>query len=123
MDRPACKPLPRIVQWTPPGRTLIFCLAATSIWSLLAEFYNLWSMRTFTFGVLVPATGAMVLIALLDRSSGDGRLWKSVVIGATGGLLAAVAYDVFRLPWVVCAATHAGPGWLRLPLFKVFPRF
>src|SRR5206468_10191354 len=35
----------------------------------------------------------------------------------------AIAYDVFRLPWVIGAANAIGPTWLRLPLFKVFPRF
>jgi len=38
-------------------------------------------------------------------------------------LLAAVAYDVFRLPFVIAAADHTGPAWLRLPLYKVFPQF
>jgi hypothetical protein len=40
-----------------------------------------------------------------------------------GGLLAAFAYDVFRLPWVIGWVDNVGPHWLRLPLFKVFPRF
>jgi hypothetical protein len=35
-------------RWTVPGRLIVFTLAATSIWCLLAEFYGLCSMRTFT---------------------------------------------------------------------------
>jgi len=115
--------LPPILQWSVPGRALVFFLSATSIWCLLAEFYGLCSMRTFTFAVLVPATIALIAVALLDRARGDGRLWRAVLIGAAGGLLAAFAYDLFRLPWVVGATDRVGPAWLRLPLFKVFPRF
>jgi hypothetical protein len=110
-------------QWTPLGRFITFFLAATSIWCLLAEFYGLCSMRTFTVRVLIPATALLVLIAALDYFRGDRRLFRAVMIGAIGGFLAAVAYDLFRLPWVLGAADHVGPSWLRLPLFKVFPRF
>ena len=80
-------------------------------------------MRTFTFGVLIPATVLLIVIALIDRSHGDRRLWRAVLIGAAGGFLGACAYDLFRLPWVIGASDHIGPMWLRLPLFKVFPRF
>jgi hypothetical protein len=115
--------LPPLFQWTLPGRALVFFLSATSIWCLLAEFYHLCSMRMFTVTVLIPATIALIVIALVNRARGDRILWKAVVIGAIGGLLAAFAYDIFRLPWVVCAVDHVGPAWLRLPLFKVFPQF
>jgi hypothetical protein len=122
----AATPLPlarAVYQWTPLGRAVTFFLAATSIWCLLAEFYGLCSMRTFTFAVLVPATVLLVGVTAMDYRYGDRRLFRAVVIGAIGGFLAAVAYDLFRLPWVLGAADHVGPWWLRLPLFKVFPRF
>lgn len=112
-----------VFQWTVQGRALVFLLSASSIWCLLAEFYGLCSMRTFTLAILIPASIALIIIAVLDRARGDGRLWRAVVIGACGGLLAAFAYDLFRLPWVIGAADKVGPMWLRLPLFKVFPRF
>jgi len=115
--------LPPFLQWSPAGRAVVFFLAATSIWCLLAEFYGLCSMRTFTFYVLVPATVVLVFITWLDRARGDGRLFRSVVVGAVGGFLAACAYDLFRVPFVVGAIDRVGPDWLRLPLFKVFPRF
>jgi hypothetical protein len=98
-------------------------LAATSIWCLLAEFYGLCSMRLFTFWILIPATALLVSLAFVDRVRGDGMLWRAVVIGAIAGFLAACAYDIFRIPFVVAAADKLGPEWLRLPLFKVFPRF
>src|SRR3954468_1768531 len=115
--------LSRPRHWSAAWRTVIFYLAATSIWCLLAEFYGLCSMRTFTFWILIPATVILIVITAMDYLHGDRRLFRAVLIGAIGGILAAVAYDVFRLPWVLGAADHMGPWWMRLPLFKVFPRF
>jgi hypothetical protein len=65
----------------------------------------------------------LILIAIIDYLRGDRRLFRAVMVGAIGGLLAAIAYDLFRLPWVMGSVDHVGPSWLRLPLFKVFPRF
>jgi hypothetical protein len=112
-----------LYQWTPIGRGIVFFLAATSIWCLLAEFYGLCSMRTFTFAILVPSTAVLIGMAVLDYFKGDRRLVRAVIIGSIGGFVAAVAYDLFRLPWVLGAADGIGPDWVRLPLFKVFPRF
>lgn len=123
MTRTSKSSRPQVLQWSVPGRAVVFVLAASSIWCLLAEFYGLCSMRAFTSVVLIPATVALVVMALLDLTKGDGRLWRAVVIGATGGFLAACAYDLFRLPWVIGAIDHTGPALIRLPLFKVFPRF
>src|SRR5207253_1690719 len=92
-------------------------------WCLLAEMYHLCSMQLFFFEVLLPATVVLFAIAILDRWRGDRRLWNAMLVGAAGGLLAACAYDLFRLPCVLGYIEHVGPTWLRLPLFKVFPRF
>jgi hypothetical protein len=115
--------LPPLLTWSPAGRGIVFFLAATSIWCLLAEFYGLCSMRTFTLFILIPATILLIAMALLDLWRGDGRMWRAVVIGAVGGFLAACAYDAFRFPFVVAAIDKVGPTWLRLPLYKVFPQF
>jgi hypothetical protein len=112
-----------MIAWTRPGRAIVFVLSAMSIWCLLSEFYGLCSMRTFAFCVLIPATIALLIIALYDRQFGNTLLWRNVVIGAVVGFAAAVAYDLFRIPFVVAAIDHIGPAWLRLPLFKIFPRF
>ena len=110
-------------KWSPAWRFGIFALAASSIWCLLAEFYGLCTMRAFTFDILIPSTVILIALALYDRLFGQRFLWQAVVIGSISGLAAAVAYDLFRLPFVIAAIDHVGPAWLRLPLFKVFPRF
>jgi hypothetical protein len=115
--------LPSALQWTPSGRLLVFFLSATSIWCLLAEFYGLCSMRLFTLAVLIPSTAALIVMDCIDFFRGNGQLFRALMIGAVGGLLAAVAYDLFRIPFVVAHANGVGPAWARLPLFAVFPQF
>jgi hypothetical protein len=116
-------PAPAILRWTPPGRAVVFFLAATSIWCLLAEFYGLCPMRTFALWILIPATLALVALAAHDRIRGDRRLWRGVMIGAAGGLIAAAAYDLFRLPFVFSQQWGLAAIVPPLPLFKVFPGF
>src|SRR4051812_14996204 len=116
--------LPAVLQWTASGRVLVFTLAATSIWCLLAEMYHLVDMRTFFYSILLPSTALLYGIAILDRTRGDGRLWRAVILGTLGGLVGAIAYDVFRLPFVYSDAWGLGrTGIPQMPLFKVFPRF
>ena len=105
------------------SRALVFALAATSIACLLADFYNLCPMNWFTAFIFLPALLILLGLAAFDRARGAGHVWRAVWIGMLGGLLAAVAYDVFRLPFVF--AKDWGIDWLvkPMPLFKVFPRF
>lgn len=113
-----------LFRWTLPGRALVFVLAAASIWCLLSEMYGLCNMRTFFFAILLPATIALYAIALFDRVRGDGQLFRAVMIGTIAGLIGAVAYDIFRLPFVFSDAWGMGLlGIPQMPLFKVFPRF
>jgi len=109
--------------WTPVWRAVVFLLSAASIWCLLAEMYGLCSMQTFTIRILLPATIVLVGLAFWDRARGDGRLWRGFVIGSIAGFAAAIAYDVFRLPFVF--SRQWGLNWVvpPIPLFKVFPRF
>ena len=116
--------LPAVLQWTAPGRVIVFGLAATSIWCLLAEMYNLIGMRTFFYSILLPCTALLYGIAIFDRTRGDGRLWRAVILGTLAGLFGAIAYDIFRLPFVYSDALGLGRfGIPQMPLFKVFPRF
>jgi len=103
---------------------LVFILAASSIWCLLAEMYGLCNMRTFTLFILIPATVILYAMAVLDLRRGDRRMWRAVIIGTIAGLVGAIAYDVFRLPFVYSSSWGMGKfGIPKMPLFKVFPRF
>ena len=109
--------------WTVWGRSLVFLLASSSITCLLADFYGLCPMRIFTPFVFLPALLALFGYALRDRFRGDGCLWRAVSIGLIGGLLAAVAYDAFRLPFVFAREWGIEGVVPPMKLFKVFPRF
>jgi hypothetical protein len=101
------------------GRLLVFVLAATSIANLLAEMYDWMDMRVFFWWILVPATAALVILA--GRA---GPIRRLILVGTASGLLAAIAYDLFRLPFVFSDAWGlSAVGVPQMPLFKVFPRF
>lgn len=109
--------------WSPAGRTVVFALAASSIACLLADFYRLCPMRTFTLFIFLPASFALAALAVADRACGDHGLWRGLVIGIVSGILAAVAYDLFRLPFVFAKAWGINSVIPQLNLFKVFPAF
>ena len=91
------------------SRPVLWALASMSFACLLGHFYGFWSMRVFAGCVLFPAT--LILIYLAFRGSAQTRF--IIVQGALAGLLAAVAYDLFRVPFVLAGK----------PLFGVFPQF
>ncbi len=109
--------------WSPGHRLTAFVLASTSILSLLVEFYGLCSMRAFTLLISLPAMFGLLAWALLDRALGSKRLWRGIVVGTFAGLVAAFAYDVFRLPFVFAHNLGIERVVPPLQLFKVFPRF
>lgn len=80
-------------------------------------------MRLFAFFIFAPAMVVLFAFALLDWLRGDRMLWRAVVIGFLGGLLAAVSYDVFRLPFVFAKEWGISSVVPPMDLFKVFPRF
>jgi len=110
-------------RWNARGRWLVFLLSASSIACLLFDFYGLCPMRIFTPFILLPAMLALLFVALHDRQGGDGRLFKAILVGLTAGLVAAAAYDVFRLPFVFAKEWGIASVVPPMNLFKVFPRF
>lgn len=112
-----------MIGWTAGGRFLVFLLGFSSIACLLADFYGLCPMRLFTPFIFLPALLFLVVLAFLDWQRGDGRLCREVCIGLIGGLLAAVAYDIFRLPFVFARDWGIASVIPPMNLFKVFPRF
>ncbi|HTH47486.1 MAG TPA: hypothetical protein VMB21_08250 [Candidatus Limnocylindria bacterium] len=109
--------------WNSTGRFVVFLLAASSIACLLLDFYQVCPMRTFTLYLFLPALVLLTVIAVADRLRGDRQLWNAVLIGVLGGLLAAVTYDIFRLPFVFAKEWGLTAVVPPMPLFKVFPRF
>jgi hypothetical protein len=97
-------------------RVLIWLLASVSFACLLGEFYHFWDMRIFACVALVPSIVALCAIAIFGWSA-QNESWREastfVVQGTIGGLIAAVAYDVFRIPFVM----------MGYPLLSVFPEF
>src|SRR5262252_7057739 len=73
-------------------------------------------MHVFGMCVLAPAILLLIIAALLHRDSEQRDMrspWVWIVQGTIGGLVAAVAYDLYRLPFVLNGA----------PLYKPFPKF
>ena len=109
--------------WSAGWRSLVFLLSFSSIACLLADFYGICPMRWFTPFVFAPALAALIGLAILDRYRGDGQLERAILIGLLGGLLAAVSYDIFRLPFVFAREWGIAALVPPMKLFKVFPRF
>lgn len=109
--------------WSPLWRGTVFVLASTSLSCLLVDFYGLCPMRTFAGVIFVPAMVVLAGLAVYDYGHGNGELARAVIIGAVGGVTAAVAYDVFRLPFVFARRWGIEGLIPALNLFKVFPAF
>jgi hypothetical protein len=91
-------------------RALTFALASLSFACLLGDMYGVWKMRAFACLVFPVMLAALAFIAWKCR----GRAAATWIIeGALAGIVAAIAYDLFRLPFVLAG----------IPLFKVFPQF
>jgi uncharacterized membrane protein len=103
-------------------RGAVWLLAATSIACLLSEFYRICPMRLFTLIVFVPALVVLTVWIAFDKKRGK-QIFAPVIIGAVSGLVAAVSYDLFRLPFVFAKQWGLDGVVPALNLFNVFPAF
>ena len=96
-------------------RIVVWLLASLSFACLIGQFYDFWSMQLFACWIFIPASLALAMIAWRSRlqspSPRSAYVW--IVHGTIAGVVAAMAYDLFRLPFVLAG----------YPLFAVFPRF
>src|ERR1041385_496188 len=113
----------RLPSWSAKGRLLVFLLAATSIGCLLADFYGVCPMQRFAMFIFGPALLCLFALVWVNSGSGDHQLANSVLIGLASGLIAAVAYDIFRLPFVFANQLGIASVIPPLNLYKAFPRF
>ncbi|MBI3723763.1 hypothetical protein HY251_07410 [bacterium] len=90
-------------------RVLAFGAALTSILCLLIELYGGPRMSATVPLLLLPGTVATIGLAWRGSAGLRSDIWT----GTWTGFLAACAYDLFRVPFVLSG----------MPLFKVFPAF
>lgn len=86
------------------GRTAVLALCGGSIAALLAELYDVAQMAPVFVLVTIPSSVALAAIGM----------WRSplrgaVRVGAIGGLLGTVAYDVFRIPFMLAGMRVFAP--------------
>ncbi len=116
--------LTRTLRWDFRLRALIFALASTSLACLLAEMYGIGDMRTLCLALVVPSTTLLLTLALYAWRASDPEISKIIAVAAIAGIVSALAYDCFRLPFVFADAwSLRALGVPQMPLFKVFPRF
>jgi hypothetical protein len=80
-------------------------------------------MRISTVFLFLPCMVLLGVLAIFNFFRGDRAVARAILIGVIGGLFAAVAYDVFRLPFVFSREWGLASVFPPLQLFKVFPRF
>lgn len=84
----------------------VVLLSALSVGALLAELYSIMPMSTFVPLVTLPA---LVLIGWLGAGSRNLELRKRIRIGAIGGLLGTVGYDIVRIPFALAGQRIFAP--------------
>lgn len=108
--------------WSPGSRAAAFLLGFSSIAALIAHFYGLASMHVFVPAITLPCFLAVALWWIVSRFGGRRSVAVALGAGILAGVVAAVAYDAFRLPFVMLQAAGVKSS-VSLPLFKVFVRF
>ncbi len=75
-------------------------LGLASVVALLAWVFGLGPFRLWFLLTGLPATIALIAVAVLTRRRGSDGLRLALVSGAMGGLVGTVGYDLFRIPFV-----------------------
>ena len=91
----------------------LFALASVSIVCLLAEMYQLTTMTFAVCAWLIPAAFALTIWLGWALKKGDRETVTVIAGGALFGFVAAIVYDVYRIPFALSG----------FPIFSVFPKF
>lgn len=82
-------------------RAVGFVCASTSIGALLAELYGIVSLRIGTLAVFLPACAVLTVMGLGGRRLAQNDFPRRLWLGLQAGFWATVAYDVWRLPFLL----------------------
>ena len=96
-----------------PAQLIAFCLASSSIGSLLLYFSGWVSMPVAARGLLLPSLALLAVVTWWAARTGREALLRRIGVGIWAGSLATLAYDLVRVP-----LAHAG-----LPVFKAISYF
>jgi hypothetical protein len=84
--------------WRSNGRWLrlacFLCCLSSGV-ALLAKVYGLLEMRAFVLGVCLPCTLVLLVVACSSRFH---LIASDLAVGAVGGLIGTLAYDIVRIP-------------------------
>jgi hypothetical protein len=108
--------------WTIRTRVWAFALGATSVGSLILHFYGIMQLRLGAPCLALPAFALLAWVYFANRAGPKHFLSRQILIGVIAGFLACIAYDLFRVPFVLLKNAGSQSVWA-LSLFKVMPAF
>ena len=85
-------------------RVVLFLVCLPSANAVLAEVYGVASLHDVVWFLAMPSYAILVAAWLFTRGSPNPalrRISEALVIGAVGGFVATVVYDVIRIPFVL----------------------
>lgn len=87
---------------------VVLGLSATSVGALLADMYGLIAMDDFVPWITVPSL--LLLVAVSAKTvPAFGNLQRRIRLGAVAGVVATIAYDVFRIPFALAGQRIFAP--------------
>lgn len=89
------------------GRLAIFVLAGGSIAALLADLHGIASMHVVFLAVSLPSMVALAVLGFARRVPAELR--AIIALGALGGLVGTIGYDLVRVPFALAGQRVFAP--------------